>query len=63
MDFVLSQALDYAETEESLNEMNLTQPFDVCKEDSEDVPNFSLLEEFEIGGNINKTTRHILGHH
>ena len=52
LDFVLSQALDIAETEESLNEMNLTQTFDVCKVDSEDVPNFSLLEEFEIGGNI-----------
>lgn len=52
LDFVLSQALDIAETEESLNEMNLTQTFNVCKEDSEDVPNFSLLEEFEIGGNI-----------
>ena len=47
LDFVLSQALDIAEMEESLNEMNLTQTFNVCKEDSEDVPNFSLL-----GGNI-----------
>ena len=44
LDFVLSQALDIAETEESLNEMKLTQTFNVCKEDSEDVPNFSLLE-------------------
>ena len=52
LDFVLSQALDIAETEESLNEVNLTQTFNVCKEDSEDVPNFSLLEEFEMGGNI-----------
>ena len=48
LDFVLSQALYIAETEESLNEMNLTQTFDVCKVDSEDVPNFSLLGEFEI---------------
>ena len=40
LDFVLSQALNIAETEESLNEMNLTQTFDVCKMDSEDVPNF-----------------------
>ena len=36
--FVLSQALDIAETEESLNEINLTQTFDVCEVDSEDVP-------------------------
>ena len=42
LDFVLSQALYIAETEESLNEMNLTQTFDVCNVDSEDVPNFSL---------------------
>ena len=38
LDFVLSQALDIAETEESLNEINLTQTFDVCEVDSEDVP-------------------------
>ena len=46
--FRVVATLYIAETEESLNEMNLTQTFDVCKVDSEDVPNFSLLGEFEI---------------
>ena len=48
LDFVLSQALYIAKMGESPNEMNLTQTFDVCKVDSAEVPNFSLLGEYEI---------------
>jgi hypothetical protein len=45
LDFTLSQALDIAETEQSLNEMILTEAVDVYEAYPGDVGNFSVLEE------------------